>query len=102
MLTPNQASKLVARGRMKSISESWTEEEAVAINNEKDSAKREALIAKLRGEKVEKVKEPSENTGDKVFTPEEIRAEKERVKAEKKAEAKAKKEAVKKATSGKK
>ena len=64
MLTPNQASKLVAKGRMKSISESWTEEEAIAINNEKDPAKKEALIAELRGEKVGKVKEPAGDTGD--------------------------------------
>ena len=51
-LTPNQMSKLVAKGRMKAIGVSWTEEEAVAISK-CSQADREKLIAKLRGETTE-------------------------------------------------
>jgi len=98
-LTPNQASKLVAKGRMKSIGVSWTEEEAIAISK-CSPADREKLIAKLRGQ----VEQPTQTQNVNPKTPEEIQAEKEKVKAEKKAiadakkaEAKAKKEAEKQA-----
>jgi len=85
-LTPNQSSKLVAKGRMKAIGVSWTEEEAVAIAKA-SPADREKLIAKLRGQ----VEKPTQTQNVNPKTPEEIAAEKEAAKAEKKAQADAKK-----------
>ena len=93
--------KLVNQGRAKAIGVSWTEGEAVAIS-QCAPAEREALIVRLRGGTTVENKTLT-GTGDTTLTPEEIKAQKDKEKADKKvakeaekAKAKADKEASKK------